>query len=100
MAVKLNVAHITDEIVYDEEQLIQTLWKLVIPSGTVFVSSIWSTDWFWYMVKEFGFENKAMYRKAITLTNQLKKEVSYMPMDLLSISVFAALNSLKVENKL
>lgn len=50
--------------------------------------------------KEFGFENKAMYRKAIILTNQLKKEVSYMPMDLLSISVFAALNSLKVENKL
>ena len=57
-AIKLNVPHITDEIVYDEERLIETLWKLVIPSGSVFVSRIWSTEWYWYMVKEYGFENK------------------------------------------
>ena len=61
LAIKLNAAHVTDEIVYDEEQLIQTLWKLVIPSGTVFVSSIWNIDWFKYMVKEFGFENKMFF---------------------------------------
>ena len=57
-AVKLNKSYITDEIVYDEERLIETLWKLVIPSGSVFVSRIWSTDWYKYMVKEYGFENK------------------------------------------
>lgn len=48
----------TDEYVYDEEQIVKTLWKCVQSSGSVYVESITDNKWFYYITKEWGFENR------------------------------------------
>lgn len=53
-----NIIDTDDSYVYDEEQIIKTLWKCVQSSGSVYVESITDNKWFYYITKERGFENR------------------------------------------
>ena len=49
---------VDDNYIYDEEQVINTLWKTVQNSGSVYVEAISGVKWFYYMTKEFGCERR------------------------------------------
>ena len=51
---------ITDSYIYDEEEVITTLWKCVQNSGSVYVEAISDNKWFYYITKEFGFERRVV----------------------------------------
>ena len=49
---------VDDNYIYDEEQVINTLWKSVQNRGSVYVEKITDEKWFYYMTKEFGYEHR------------------------------------------
>lgn len=61
LAIKFPEKSLTDEFIFDEETVIQILWKTVQCSGSVYLDKIYSDGWFYYMTKSPDFMNKLIY---------------------------------------
>lgn len=58
LAIKHPKKSISDEFIYDEENIIQTLWKTTLLSGSVYLDKIYSDGWFYYITKNADFMDK------------------------------------------
>lgn len=49
---------IDDRLIYEEEKIMNTLWKTLTNSGSVWIDRIWSDVWYKYITKERNFEDR------------------------------------------
>lgn len=61
LAIKHPKKSMSDEFIYDEENVIQTLWKTTLLSGNVYLDRIYNKGWFYYMTKCQDFMNNLVH---------------------------------------
>ena len=59
-----------NKTIFKQEIIIETLWKTVVNSGTAYVDRIDSRGWFYYMLKNYDYENNIIFDGDVISNNQ------------------------------